>query len=437
MKSSFQTIILVVFIIAFVVAIAIFSGLAGSGSSQTSTELSGIVTIWGTLPTESMQEYLNNFNSGRNDYSLNYVQLSPDLIAQSITSALAEGTPPDIVLVNSEIISQFKDKLYPIPYSLFSERLFRDTYTDGSQLFLDAEGVRAVPLVIDPLVVYYNKDILARANYALPPRSWDDVLSSVGVLTTRDIARGIDRSTIALGEADNVLHFRDILSALFLQAGNPIVQYDATRNVGVSQLAGGTVAGEEVSPTQSALSFFLSFADPNLAPYSWNRGLPTSLDMFLSGRLAFYIGRASELFAIQAQNPNLNFDVMELFQPANAVRPITYGSFIGVSVMKSAPNFAAAYDFAARVSADPTIADFFSKQLSMPPARRSLLLVQQQNPYVDVFFKAALSAFAWRDPNPVATEAIFRDMITSVTSGRNNVGTALNEATQRLQSYIR
>ncbi len=437
MKSSFQTIILIVCILAFVAAIAIFSGLFGDGSSSSTTELSGTVTVWGTLPSENVSTYLNEFNNGFNDYSLNYVQVPPELIAQSITSALADDVPPDIIIVNSEIISQFKDKLYPIPYSVYSERAFRDTYVDGASIFLDSEGVRAIPLVVDPLVVYYNKDILARASYALPPRSWDDLVTATGLLTTRDAARGIDRSAVALGEADNILHYRDILSALFLQAGSPIVQYTTANNTSAAALSSGGAAGTGVSPTESALSFYLSFADSTLTNYSWNRGLPSSLDMFLSGRHAFYIGRASELFTIQAQNPNLNFDVMELFQPTDVVRPITYGSFVGMSVMKSAPNFAAAYDFVARTSSDPAIADFFSKQLSIPPTRRDLLLVQQQNPYVDVFFKAALSAFAWRDPNPTATESIFRDMITSVTSGRNTAGTALNEATQRLQSYIR
>ena len=87
-------------------------------------------------------------------------------------------------------------------------------------------------------------------------------------------------------------------------------------------------------PTVSALNFYTSFANPTSTFYTWNSSLPSSFDMFISGRSAFYIGRASELFALQAQNPNLNFDVMELFQPEGAVRPTTYGSFIAAGMMK-------------------------------------------------------------------------------------------------------
>lgn len=431
MKSSFQTIILIVFIGAFVVAVIAFSGiLGGSTSTGTSSEPAGQVTVWGILPADIMATYVSDFNAEGNGYTLVYEQHAPGTFYQDLIIALANNTSPDVVIFSSEIFSQFKDKLYTIPYQAYTERTFRDTNIDGAQIFLTSEGVVGLPLTVDPLVVYYNKDILSSQNFVVPPRTWTTLAASVPILTNRTAQNTITQSTIALGEADNIGHYRDILSALFLQTGNGIVASDPTTGTPIITLTdgGGTTGG---LPTADALTFYTGFANPTSANYSWNRSLPESLQQFLAGKSAFYIGRASELFAIQAQNPNLNFDVMELFQPTNATRSITFGSYIAVGIMKSAPNFTAAYA-AAGAMASPEGVDALSKRFSLPPARRDLLLVAQQNPYVSVFFKAALSAFSWPDQNVTATNSVFRAMIQNVNSGRSDAQTAIYEATRDL-----
>lgn len=435
MKSSFQTILLIVFVAVFVTAVAIFSGLFSSNKSNTSTEPSGTVLIWGVLPSDQMQRYVGGFNAQGIGYTLIYVEHSPETFAQALTNALADEVPPDVVFVNSEIFSQFKNKIYLIPYTVYSERAYRDTNVDGAKIFLTEEGIVAIPLLVDPLVVYYNKDILAAGNFALPPRTWTDVSRAVNLFTKRDIRNNISQSTIALGETSNISHFRDILSAFFIQAGNPIIIDNLTTGIGEAVLASRGRDG--VGSLADSISFYTAFSNPNNAIYSWNRALPESIDMFLSGKMAFYIGRASELFTIQARNPNLNFDVIELFQPDNLVRPLTFGSFIGAGVLKASTNLNTAYAYVASLSASKDTVDDLSKRFSLPPVRRDLLLVQQNNPYVSVFFKAALSAFAWPDPNMVGTEQVFRAMIQDINSGRSDIDTAINEANRNLQSNIR
>ncbi len=437
MKSSFQTILLVVFIAAFGIAVIVFSGLlsSSSGNKKQSTTPEGTVVIWGILPQEGMQTYIDNFNISNRDYGLTYSEHAPANLAQDLLVALANGTPPDILLYSSELLSQIKDKLYTVPFSAYAERSFRDTYIDGAQTFLTADGVIGMPLLVDPLVVYYNRDLLAGSNFVVPPSTWTTLQQTVPLFTKRDPKNNIIQSTIALGTAQNVDHARDILSALYLQTGTPIVSYDASTKSYVANL-GGITTGEQVHPTAQALDFYTSFSSPTNTAYSWNNAQPSSLEYFLAAKSAFYIGRASELFTIQARNPNLNFDVTELFQLENKTRSITFGSFIAASMTKSSTNPIAAYAALAAL-ADPTGTDDFSKRFSLPPARRDLLLVQQPNPYIAIFFRAALSAFTWPDPNPVATEQTFRDMITDVTSGRSSAMTAIYNANRDLQSSIR
>jgi ABC-type glycerol-3-phosphate transport system substrate-binding protein len=433
MKSSFQTILITVFIIGFVIAIAIFSGLFSSSSKSASTTPSGTVQMWGIIPTEQMQPYVDSFNDQNYGYTLAYSYHSPDTFYQDIITALANGTPPDLVFISSEQFSQLGNKLYTIPYTTYPERQYRDDNIDGAQIFLGSAGVAALPLLVDPMVVYYNKDILASKNFVTVPSTWDDLVAAVPSLTKVNSSNQIIQSAIALGDADNIEHYRDILSTLFLQTGNSIMAYDpnsGTNQVTLSKDSG--VAGSAL-PAAQALDFYTSFANTDSANYTWNSALPDSLQDFLAGNLAFYLGRASELFTIQAENPNLNFDVTPMFQSTSATRPITFGSFLAVGIMAKSTNPAAANAAALEMS-NATNMDTLSKTLSLPPVNRSLLQVSQPNPYISVFFQAALSSFAWPDPNPTSTDQIFHDMINNVNSNTTDSETAIYDATSELQT---
>jgi ABC-type glycerol-3-phosphate transport system substrate-binding protein len=435
MKASFQTVIIFIFIFAFVAAVAIFSGIFSSNANKGSNTPQGRVLVWGTLDLSLMQQYVDKLNGEGLDYTIDYVQHDADDLVVAITNALADNVQPDLVLFPSESLLQLRNRLYPVPFTAYNERTFRDTVVDGASVFLSKDGILAMPLFIDPLVTYYNKNLLAGANFVTPPQTWTNLAQTVPLFTRRDARGNLTQSTIALGESQNISHFSDILSAMFMQTGTPIVKYNPSLDGYEAILNAGETAGSR-SPAAEALTFYTSFANPTSAGYTWNRSLPDALPFFLSGRSAFYLGRASELFSIQGQNPNLNFDVQPLFQPEGATRPVTFGSFTAVGMLKAAPNPAAAYAALGAMARAEDV-DFLSKTFALPPARRDLLQVSQQNPYVAVFFRSALGAFAWPDPNATATRAAFRVMITSVNSGTNDANSAINEANRDLQSNIR
>ena len=93
MKSPFQTILITVFIIGFVIAIAIFSGLFGGSSKKASTTPTGNVVVWGILPGDVMQQYVDNFNTDGYGYTISYQQHNPTTIYQDTITALAERHP--------------------------------------------------------------------------------------------------------------------------------------------------------------------------------------------------------------------------------------------------------------------------------------------------------------------------------------------------------
>lgn len=438
MKSTFQTIVIAVFVVAAIVAIAIFSGIFGS-SSNTSTQQdtgpSGSVAIWGTVPYSMMEPYVQGINDQSLGYTIQYEEHTEKDFYQDLITALANNAQPDVVLFPSELLHKIRPRLYAIPFAAYSERSFRDLHVDGAQIFLSKEGIIAMPMVVDPMVTYFNKDILATRSFVAPPLDWTTMQQLAGTFVERDAKNTISQAEIALGGADNVNHARDILSAMFLQTGNSIISRDPVSGANSVMIAEGKSTGSGI-PTEQALTFYTSFINPLNRNYSWNNAMDDSLTVFLSGKSAFYLGRASELFILRRRNPNLNFDVVQMFQPKGLLRPITYGSFISFGVIKNAPNFKAAYAAVTALSQKNNV-DTFSKLLSLPPVRRDLLLVAPSDPYVTVFFKAALASFSWPDPDNAASEKIFRDMVVAVSSGSKNAITAISDAARDLQNIIR
>lgn len=430
MKLSFQTILLGSFVIAFIFAVLVFSNVIKIGSSNTNQAVTGQVTIWGIYPQGIIQGYLDSATAKNTEITVIYRQKNQDTFRTELIEALANGQAPDIVISDSEHIFSFKDKLYTIPFATYSERLYRDSFIDGASVFLSKEGVIAVPLTVDPIVLYYNKNLLAGQNYVVPPTTWTGLVQSLPRFVKKDARGVISQTAIGLGESDNIDHFKDIISSLFLQTGNPIVSLNPNTDEYEQKISVGT-SGQDELATAKALDFYTGFANQANSSFSWTRTLPSTLDTFLSGKSAFYLGRASELFTIQARNPNLSFDVTTIFQADGAIRPVTYGVFSGVSIVKSTANFNAAYSILGTLSSKE-FAQYLSSSISIPGVRRDLLLEQQKNPYVQSYFKAALSAFAWPDLDSKKSETIFRNMIRAVNSGRSNSTQAIRTAAQDL-----
>lgn len=436
MKFPFQTILIGICVLAFVGAILVFSGIIPVSSKSSNQNIQGQVLIWGVIPASFIEPYINQLTIDNPDISISYQEKDKTSFASELVSALADNQQPDIVIATQEELFTLSNKLYTITYDLYPERSFRDTFIDGATLFLGTDGIKGIPLLVDPLVVYYNKDILAGARYINPPVFWETLVQSIPRFLKKDSRGAIVQTALPFGDTGNINDFKSILGTLFLQTGNPIVLFDSITNKFESRLSQGGEASEEIPPIAQALTFYTNFSNPTSSLYSWSGNLPPSLSMFLSARSAFYIGRASELFSIQEQNPNLSFDVMGMFQPNDSVRPVTQGNFITASIVEKTPNFPAAYSvFTSLTTKEFT--DYLSKASSIPPARRDLLGVPQPNPYVQVFFQSAINTFSWPDKNPVETTAIFRDTIQAVKSGRLDPIEAIYEASRDLQSALR
>lgn len=426
--STFQLVVIalfVTFILFGVGAFALFGGVFGGGSV-------GSVVIWGTLE-QDQAEYLLEAMRTQNDalQDVNYVEQDPRTYEQDLLNAMASGQSPDLFLVSETQLGAFEDKILAIPYSYVSQSEFVSSYIDEGQMFLVPNGSLALPFLVDPLVMYWNRDLFGTAGVAKAPEHWNDFLELAPKINAFDNRQNISRSVVALGAYQNVTHAKEILSTLMMQAGDPIVARTAQGKLvpTLGQNTSGT------NPAESALRFYTEFSNPSKTTYSWNRALPESKEAFVGGQLAVYFGFASELAEIEDRNPNLRVGVAKMPQLQGAGAEMTYGRLTGLAVPRASRNVAGAAAVA-KILTSQSALNVLAIYNRLPAARRDVGLSVADNAAADVFQRSALIARGWVDPSSAKTDDLFKVMIESVISGKNEPAGAVGEAAVELSALL-
>lgn len=429
--KTFQTVLLVIFgffIVAGVIAIASFGKFSSFGNEEIPAE--GV--IWGTLDQNMAQDVIDLFNQDNdNILAVTYQQFSEEEFDTELTEALAEDRGPDMVIVTNDRLLKHEKKLYAVPFESLSERTFRDTFIQGAEMYIGQTGILALPIFVDPLVMYWNRTLFNTAGIAKPPRLWEEVTALVPKLTKSDTSFNITQSAVALGEHRNVLHATEILATMIMQAGNPIVIRSGEK---FQSIMSDRLDLPE-NPADAAVRFYTEFGNPVKPSYSWNRSLPLSKDAFIRGDVAMYFGFGSELFDIQEQNPNLNFDVTRMPQVRDAVDTSTFGTVYAIAVLNQSKKKPNAFR-AATVLAGSIAAQLWVDAFVLPPARRDMLARTPTDPYKAVFYQDALISRGFYNADPVETDTIFSLLIEDVTSGRMPVSQAVSQADGRMDRLL-
>ncbi|MDZ4205660.1 MAG: extracellular solute-binding protein [Patescibacteria group bacterium] len=425
--SKFQIILLAIFAVFIIAGVATFSLYRGSGGKNVA------MTVWGDISSQDFSLLLSTPTLSQDrTLSISYVEKSAETIETEFTEALARGMGPDLIILTQDKLWGNKAKLLVIPYVSISERDFKTTFIEEGELFLDEAGIHALPLSIDPMVLYYNRDLLSATGQARPIAYWDEIYASAANLSKMDAAGNLVLSVMALGEATNIPHAKDILSLLLLQAGTPITNFVNLELRSQISLNFGT----PVSPGEAALDFYTQFSNPTRVYYSWNRSLIDAQTHFTSGDSAYYLGFASELRVLRNKNPTLNFGISSVPQSRISGKAVTFGRLRAIAISRGSLNPGAALVLATKlVSKEAALS--FSEILILPPARRDLLSLKPTDAISSVFYDAALQSKGWLDPDTVATEAIFREAIESVTSGRARTVEAINRANREIEALIK
>ncbi len=395
----------------------------------------GAVTIWGTLPTGAMTAVLGALGQNDDNYQgVSYRYVSPEELSDRLIRAIADNQPPDLLLISQEELLGVVSRVQNIPYTSKPLTEYRSQFIDGAEIFLNEDGFFGYPMVVDPLMLYWNRDIFSANGLISAPVTWEEMIGdTIPSIVRLDNDLKVIQPAIALGGRDNISNYFPILSALLLQTGSRMVVRD---DRGRYEIQLNFVPNTADRPLTQVVTFYSNFTAQTNTLYTWSDNLPLDREMFAGNDLGMYLGFGSEVKSIEERNPNLNFDLTVMPQGANATTKRTYGRFYAAFITVDARNKAGAY----KVLGD-LVSQSATKQLAdatgMAPVHRSSLAAGTGSKYGAQVYSSALYARGWYNPEITKTNDIFSVMIDEVNDNRGNISGAVNDALERLERAYR
>jgi ABC-type glycerol-3-phosphate transport system substrate-binding protein len=431
----FETALVIIFVIMIAVSLYLVSTYQPDDEAESGEFYVGQVDIWGTVPASGINAILEAL-AKRNDQfdTVRYRYLHPDEFDYALLRALADGVGPDILFVSHEKLVEMRQRIQPYSYESFPIRDVKDMFLDGAEVFALTDGLYGYPIAVDPLMMYWNRDILATEGFLEAPKTWEHLVNKLFPrLIQREFDRTVRRSVVAMGEYDNVRNAFAIVSALIIQGGSALVS-DQENGIYNVQLQLSTSGGPD--PLQAAADFYTRFSRPSNSLYSWNRAFEDDRRQFIAEDLAFYFGYGSEGPQLEMINPNLNFDIAEVPQGANATVRRTYGKFYALSMLKSSDNKVGAATVMATLG-DANVASQIAIESDMVPAHRSAVAKGSIDTYGGLTFPSAQVSLGWLNPERSEADEILKTMSQDINENRATVFEAADDASKRLNTaYI-
>lgn len=417
--------LILIFAIGFLSA-----GCGGGGGSAKQV----VLTYWKPFEDSGhLQPVFEAYRKSHPNVQINYVEKNIDTYEQDLLEAMAAGNGPDVFSINNVWLPKYQDKIAPATSTVFSFKDYKDAFVDTSvKDFTINNQVYGVPLYVDSLALYYNKDLLGTSGIATPPKTWAELSADVQQIKRSDNRGYFTRSGAALGTSSNVNRAVDILYLMMLQQGT--VPFDNNGNPAFANSIQKN--GNSFNPGAQALGFYTSFANPTSPNYNWNLRSDYSTDAFANGRAAFLYSYAYTRQTLLQKNPNLNFDISPVPQPNLNDPAVNFSNYWGEVVSKQSKNQNVAWDFLKFLSSKPAL-DLYYAQNKQPASRKDMIALQIQDPDIGVFANANLTAKPFFRPDQARMDNIFGKMIDDVILSGLSVGQALSNAQAQTQALVR
>lgn len=403
------------------------SGLSAQEQAQVKAITLNYWTVFGDV--DALQQLANQYKRQRPYVTINIRQLRYDEIDKLFTNALADDVPPDIISVHARLVDHYRARLAPMPSDVKVAKL---TQTTGLKKelqvttevfamptaaavkrdYVSAVGNDAIvgnqvfglPLSMDTLAIFYNKDLLDKAGVPEPPKTWDEFSAAAKAGTKYDRDGKIIQSGVALGTGKNIDNSFDILSALMMQNGVTMA------GSGRVSFADGVDKAGPLHPSLQALDFYTNFARPSTDAYAWNETFPNALESFVRGQSVFYLGFAYDYGRIQSRAPEMSLEVIPLPQLAPA-SPVNSANFWLESVVKKSKHQNEAWDFV-RFMSQPANLLTYNTRAARPSPLRVHIKEQEKDPRLMPFTSQLLVAKNWYNGQDwEAARGAFNDLI--------------------------
>lgn len=295
------------------------------------------LNVWGLWENpDVMQQIIGKYKETHPNVTINYddrTVVGASQYKETLVGRIGQPEVADIVLVHNSWVQDIRGSLAPAPSKIMSEQQYTERYypvAKNSAVF--DGGVYAVPMYQDGIVLVYNKKHFEEEGQQSAPTSWEEFRRLAFNLTKRDEDGNVIRAGAAMGTANNIDFFSDILGTFFAQAG-----------VNVPQDLDG-------KPARDALAFYILFSKSDKG---WDGSFPEASAAFAQERVSMIFVPSWNLLDILRERPNIQVGVAPVPQ-AKLDTPVSWGSFWMYAVPAASPNKEAAWEFISYLAQDDT-----------------------------------------------------------------------------------
>lgn len=357
------------------------------------------INYWGLWEDNSvLAEIITEFESKNPGVKINYKKNNKIDYRTRLAGRLAKDSQeeevPDIFRIHQSWLPMFTDYLSPLPTDSVNRIGLETDYFDVYKNELKISNRwYAVPLMYDGLALYYNQDLIDASQVSLP-KTWWELEDSAKKLTVRDETGKITISGVSMGLVDNIDHWSDIAGLMMKQNNiNPLALNDQSTQKKLLAL----------------LTFYTNFKKNNI----WNESLPSSTEMFASGKLAFYFAPSWRVFNIKDLNPSLKYGITTVPQiqtldnipidqitSDNNLTNINWSTYWVEAVNSKSKNKDIAFKFLEFLSSKESMEKMFTSASSLRDfgeiyPRKSMASLISSNTKLTPFTTSANTATSW------------------------------------------
>jgi len=376
-KTSVMALFVVGAIVLIIATLFVFNTLIKAKPGSIGNPGKTTLTYWGLWDDKAvMTQIINEYQKENPNIKIDYVMRDPkDSYRERLVATAQKGTGPDIFRYHNTWVSGMTDILAPAPTTVFDVDSFKKQYYPviASDLVQNNQIV-GVPLGIDGLVLVYNQKLFNNAGVSTLPLDWESLTDISRQLTIKNQEGTIRFSGVAMGTAENVTHFSDILGLMFLQNGVQLADISSDNATAV-------------------LDVYTSFS---IAPTEvWNETLENSVAAFADEKTAMAFVPYWELEVIKHMNPDIDFKVLPVPQIKGTEQKAIANYWVeGVS--RSSKYQAEAWKFLAYLSSKESLLKMQELDLksgrqfpSRPYPRVDMASLIVQDPYMGAVIKEA------------------------------------------------
>jgi len=388
------------------------------------------ITYWTIFDDASaIKSHASEYKKIHPHVSVNVRQVRYGEFDRLLVNALADDVGPDVISVHSRWLKKYQNRLAPMPQKTqvtkveVAGKYFKETVvtpivnvmpsvSEIASRYIQTVAddvvvggkVYGLPLSVDTLGLYYNRELLDKAGIPEPPTTWAEFMRAVEAGTRFDSSGNIIQSGVALGGAHNIDNAPDLLALLMMQNNLDVVKR------GRATFAQGLEKPRQSHPALESLRFYTDFARPTKKVYSWNEKKDDALDEFVKGRSVFYFGFAFDQGRIATLAPQMDVGILPVPQ-LSSDSGVNVANYWVQSVTKKSTHQDEAWDFLRYISSQEGV-KIYTKRTNRPSPYRAHIEEQREIKELEPFVTQLLTAKNWYTGRDVdAAEGAMRALI--------------------------